>query len=690
MKTNTCTVLPAEMNVAKEWVLAHLGNTETPHFSFIYGGQSSKELLSSWKRKETSKELDNQRTQHIVTYTDPSTRLQIRCVAVVYKDFPVVEWTVYLKNAGKRNTPIIEQLQGLDAPVERGLFGQAGDAPAVRLNYHVGSPTKAEDYQPLTAELKPGDVKAVATSGGRACNAHMPFFNLEWPDGGVILAIGWGGQWATEFRHGDRGVNIKAGQELTHFTLHPGEEVRTPLIALLFYQGDRIRSQNIWRRWMIAHNLPRPNGNLPAPMLCGVYFIHFAPWGISNAQTIKVLIDTFEARKLPIDAWWIDAGWYNCDASLSTTGYSIWNRTGTWELDRRRYPNGVREVNDYAHKKGLKTILWFEPERVWHPGTWLAEKHPEWLLKLKASQWPAGQAVDKNARLLNLGNPAALRWLSNHVSGLLTRERVDIYREDFNMDPLAFWRANDAKNRQGITEIRHVMGHLAFWDELRRRHPNLLIDCVASGSKRIELEAFRRAAMTLTRSDYIPGIGWKTFKETLLRLAANQSMIYGISSWIPYHGNGFEAHQIDAYRFRCFMSLGMGVDFDPRSDDLDEDLWRRLMAQFKQVAPYYFGDYYPLTPYSLESNAWMAWQFDCPEKGEGMVQAFRREQSRLVSLRLKLRGLCPGTYLVTNLDDNRTLRLTGRTLMAEGLPVTLKSRPESGLWIYRRAGQKKT
>ena len=32
-----------------------------------------------------------------------------------------------------------------------------------------------------------------------------------------------------------------------------------------------------------------------------------------------------------------------------------------------------------------------------------------------------------------------------------------------------------------MTEIKHVMGYLAFWDELRRRHPGLLIDSCASG-----------------------------------------------------------------------------------------------------------------------------------------------------------------------------------------------------------------
>ena len=42
------------------------------------------------------------------------TGLQVRLVATEYADFPVVEWTVWLKNTGKADTPIIENIQGLD------------------------------------------------------------------------------------------------------------------------------------------------------------------------------------------------------------------------------------------------------------------------------------------------------------------------------------------------------------------------------------------------------------------------------------------------------------------------------------------------------------------------------------------------------------------------------------------------
>ena len=48
-------------------------------------------------------------------------------------------------------------------------------------------------------------------------------------------------------------------------------------------------------------------------------------------------------------------------------------------------------------------------------------------------------------------------------------------------------------DRQGITENLYVQGHLAFWDEFRRRNPYLRIDSCASGGRRNDLETIRRA-----------------------------------------------------------------------------------------------------------------------------------------------------------------------------------------------------
>ena len=62
-----------------------------------------------------------------------------------------------------------------------------------------------------------------------------------------------------------------------------------------------------------------------------------------------------------LDYWWMDAGWYPCQG---------WWETGTWEPDPQRFPKGIRAVADYAHSKGQKLVLWFEPERA-HRGSWL-------------------------------------------------------------------------------------------------------------------------------------------------------------------------------------------------------------------------------------------------------------------------------------------------------------------------------
>ena len=128
----------------------------------------------------------------------------------------------------------------------------------------------------------------------------------------------------------------------------------------------------------------------------------------------------------------------------------------------------------------MQTLLWFEPERV-AEGSWLATNKPEWVLGGKAGG------------LLNFGNPDVLKWITDKVDKVLVEEGIDLYRQDFNMDPLDYWRRADAPDRQGISEIRHVTNLLAYWDELQRRHPDLLIDECASGGRRNDIEMMRRA-----------------------------------------------------------------------------------------------------------------------------------------------------------------------------------------------------
>src|ERR1035437_4255584 len=91
-----------ENSAARKWVTTHLMGT-SPFFSFFYDGIPSGKIMPGWDRRLNSRRLGKQRTQYEVSYIDQPTGLLVRCVAVVYHDFPVVEWTLYLKNTGNSN-----------------------------------------------------------------------------------------------------------------------------------------------------------------------------------------------------------------------------------------------------------------------------------------------------------------------------------------------------------------------------------------------------------------------------------------------------------------------------------------------------------------------------------------------------------------------------------------------------------
>jgi alpha-galactosidase len=621
-------------------------STEPP-FAFKYDGQESRALLKAWPKQYETRKLDENRTEHTLTWQDAKAGLVVRCLATQYHDFPVVEWTVNLKNTGAADTPVLSELLALDTTIER-----SGTREFV-LHHHKGTFVRADDFEPLATVLPKNQQVRFAPPAGRPLGQVFPYYNLEWSGEGIIVVVGWPGQWAAQFaRDNGQAVRVTAGQEQTHFKLRTGEEVRTPLSALMFWKGDWLSSQNLWRRWMLAHNVPRPGGRPLVPQMAACSSHQYGEMINANEANQKMFVDRYLEERLPLDYWWMDAGWY--------LHYGEgWPKTGTWEVDKARFPNGLRAISDHAHAKNVKIIVWFEPERV-TPGTWLAKTHPEWIL---------GGA---GGGLLNLGNSAARNWLVEHVSGLLQSEGIDLYRQDYNIDPLSFWRKNDAPDRQGITENHYVMGYLAYWDELLRRHPGLLIDSCASGGHRNDLETMRRS-VPLLRSDYI------------MEPVGQQCHTYGLAFWLPFYGTGTSA--MDAYSFRSQMCPHFTACFDMRRRDLPFDQARRLVTEWKtEIAPNYFGDYYPLTPFSTANETWMAWQFDRPEAGKGLVQAFRRRSSVYESARLKLRGLDPeAQYSYVNLDAPELRHARGRELLEQGLLITIPGQPGAAVVTYQKS-----
>jgi alpha-galactosidase len=182
-----------------------------------------------------------------------------------------------------------------------------------------------------------------------------------------------------------------------------------------------------------------------------------------------------------------------------------------------------------------------------------------------------------------------------------------------------------------------------------------------------------RRALVLTRSDYL----WDP--------TGQQCHTFGLARWVPITGIG--AASLDAYSARS----GLGSHFALAADFLSDDpaVWTsvsRIVAEVQSLAHLYTGDFYPLGPYSTANDAWMAWQFHRGDRGEGLVQAFRRQNSTVDTVTFRLRGLDPiGTYAVVD-REGTTRTVSGRTLMDDGLSVRLPGKPAAAIVTYRQVG----
>ena len=236
------------------------------------------------------------------------------------------------------------------------------------------------------------------------------------------------------------------------------------------------------------------------------------------------------------------------------------------------------------------------------------------------------------------------------------------------MDPLAHWRAADAPDRQGMTEIRHVEGLYAFWDELLNRHPGLIIDNCASGGRRIDLETTSRSVpLWRTDYDYFEPNGY-------------QCQTHGLHFYLPCSGTG--SNNPNSYESRSAMNSGFVLGWDVHSPHFPAEIARKTAAEYKRIRPFFYGDYYPLTSYSTELDVWMAFQFHREDLKQGIVLAFRRPNSPYISARLNLQGLDPEARYEVKFEDSGDEKTVTGSALCDGIEVSINEAPGSQLITY--------
>lgn len=180
-----------------------------------------------------------------------------------------------------------------------------------------------------------------------------------------------------------------------------------------------------------------------------------------------------------------------------------------------------------------------------------------------------------------------------------------------------------------------------------------------------------RRCIVLWRSDSTWGA--KGFPENV------QGMTHGLSHWLPLHGLGAAATNDMALRSGMGALGNFSINYrDPKA----VAALRKHLERYLQIRPLFTGDFYPLTPHSLEKTSWIAWQFHRSDLNESVVQAFRRPEAVSETLIVKLQGLIPRQrYEVENFDGGKEVR-TGAELM-QGHTITLHENPGSAVLLIK-------
>lgn len=284
-----------------DWLNGWL-STSLP-FSFTYNGNASSTFSNNWDFEAKPIKTTDAFTLKQLRWTDPQTKLEVVCELKRFSDFPAVEWVLKFKNAGAEDTPVIQDVQALSLSLQ-GSQQNAG----YTVYAAEGGRTAPDDLMPIVWKSKPiADGDTLSLGGSTSSNNHLPFWNIETPDHrGVMVGVGWTGFWQSDMVVQGPHMQAQAGMTKTHFVLHPNEQVRSPRILLVFWEGKHRHGHNMLRQVLYKHYLHQVKGEPQKPLVTvNTCFTYHGRGGYLLEATEKTLRPLVRYRKRPVQpVWW--------------------------------------------------------------------------------------------------------------------------------------------------------------------------------------------------------------------------------------------------------------------------------------------------------------------------------------------------------------------------------------------------
>ena len=320
-----------------------------------------------------------------------------------------------------------------------------------------------------------------------------------------------------------------------------------------------------------------------------------------NSEKIKAIID--EAKELGIEMFVLDDGWFGKrDADNSSLG--------DWFEYEGKLTNGLREIADYAHSKGLKFGLWFEPEMI-SIDSELYRTHPDFLMQ-EPGRMPS---ASRSQHVLDFTRLDVRQTIEKQMRKILDTIPLDYIKWDMNRSLSDIYSITLDPLRQGEVAHRYMLGLYELLEHLTADYPEILWEGCSGGGGRFDAGFIYYMPQSWTSDN--------TDAVERMKIQYGTSLAYPISS-ITAHVSAVPNHQTGRStslktRGETAMSAVFGYELDlTKLSPEEKKQVKDQIISYQTIRPVIqYGHYYRLASPFEENIA--AWMFVSPKQDEAIV-----------------------------------------------------------------------
>lgn len=312
----------------------------------------------------------------------------------------------------------------------------------------------------------------ISQTGTMPARGYLPFISVEDKKNGVCWAAETEApaSWTIEavFRNNAISVGGGRGDFLSaHWrkTLKTGETEKTNKAYLTVTKGSlENAAARLARHFDDTDEIKDVERDLPV-----LYNEYCYTWGKPEAKTLEKMLP--EIAALGCKYFVIDDGWF----------YNVYNEKryviGDWNVNKEYYPEGLKAFADKVRSYGMIPGVWYEFEGVSEHSD-VYRDHPDWLLTRD------GKIINNGGRaFLDFRKEEVLNYLREKVIKNLVNCGIGYMKVDYNSN--AGFGADGAES-YGEAIRQHIDAVLAFFEEIKRSVPSLVLEICSSGGMRHE------------------------------------------------------------------------------------------------------------------------------------------------------------------------------------------------------------